>query len=89
MFYIELLGFTQDQVLGVESAICDLFEHKPYRNEYVVVCVDSIARDHQNRDQPFLRLFAAQNDYLEDIISELRTLKFHIVVMLLYIFIPK
>ncbi|MCX6761321.1 MAG: hypothetical protein NTY33_00530 [Candidatus Moranbacteria bacterium] len=86
---IEQYGFSVDEALGIDSMIHDLFENKPYRNDYVTTFIESDVRDHRNKKQPFLRLVTTKDKHTDDIINELKKLKFDIEVMPLNLFIPK
>ncbi len=84
-----MYGFQEVQAAGVSAMIAKLFENKSYRDEYVLTVVLSEVTDHRNVHQPYLRLVSTPNDHIEDIIEELRKLKFDVEVMILTKFIPK
>jgi hypothetical protein len=90
---IEQYGLSVDEAARADSMIRNLFKYKPYRKDYVITFIESDVRDDQNKKQPFLRLLTTKSDYAngvtDDIINELKKLKFDIEVKSLDRFIPK
>lgn len=83
--------FGESRVNKVSNKIRQLFEEKPYRDDYVITNVLSEVNLHREEVcSPFLRICTTNSEgELEDILNTLAVLNMDMEVLILQRFIPK
>jgi hypothetical protein len=90
---IEIYGLqfeSEEKVKNLTDNIHQLFDGKPYQENYVITNVLSDARSYKWCSCPFLRICTTNTgEELEDILNTLLILEMDMEVLILHRFIPK
>lgn len=86
---IEIYGLTDEEALSMEEKIKELFNGKPWEDEYVITTISSKVQDKKGQNMPFLRLCSTASTHTMEIFHALEKLNIDIELLNLGYFFPK